>query len=135
METTVKTIQIFDPSLCCSTGVCGAEVDQELVRFAADAAWAREQGIQVDRINLAQQPLEFANNPLVTAVLQSSGDKGLPLTLVDGVIRCVARYPSRAELTEWADSSALNSIPIKEAATSVCCGPTSGATKSGSGCC
>jgi len=68
----VKTIQIFDPSLCCSTGVCDAEVDQELVRFAADAAWAREQGIQVDRINLAQQPLEFANNPLVKAVLQSS---------------------------------------------------------------
>lgn len=131
----MKTIQIFDPSLCCSTGVCGTEVDQELVRFAADAAWAREQGIQVDRINLAQQPLEFANNPLVKAVLQSSGEKGLPLTLVDGIIRCGARYPTRAELTAWAGSSTLKSIPIKEAVTSGCCGPASGVTKSGSGCC
>ncbi len=30
----MANIQIFDPTLCCSTGVCGVEVDQTLVRFA-----------------------------------------------------------------------------------------------------
>lgn len=130
----MKTIQVFDPSLCCSTGVCGTEVDQELVRFAADAAWAREQGIQLERLNLAQQPLEFANNPLVKSVLQNSGEKGLPLTLVDGVIRCATRYPTRAELAEWAGKASLKSIPIKETSSAGCCGPGTN-SKSGSGCC
>lgn len=130
----MKTIQVFDPSLCCSTGVCGTEVDSELVRFAADAAWAREQGIQIERLNLAQQPLEFANNPLVKAVLQSSGEKGLPLTLVDGVICCGARYPTRDELVAWAGSASLKSIPIKATTVASCCGPDS-TSKPGSGCC
>ena len=31
-------IQIFDPALCCASGVCGTDVDQALVSFAADAA-------------------------------------------------------------------------------------------------
>ncbi len=29
-------IQVYDPAMCCSTGVCGPEVDPVLVRFATD---------------------------------------------------------------------------------------------------
>jgi hypothetical protein len=32
-------IQIFDPAMCCSSGVCGTDVDQQLINFAADVAW------------------------------------------------------------------------------------------------
>ena len=41
-QTIAKTarIEVFDPAMCCSTGVCGTDVDQNLVTFAADAAWA-----------------------------------------------------------------------------------------------
>ncbi len=38
----MKTLQVFDPALCCSTGVCGVEVDQALVGFAADVDWAKQ---------------------------------------------------------------------------------------------
>ena len=38
----MKTIQIFDPALCCSTGVCGVDVDQALVQFSADVDWAKQ---------------------------------------------------------------------------------------------
>ena len=51
----MKTIQVFDPALCCSTGVCGADVDQALVTFSADVAWAKLNGAQIERFNLAQQ--------------------------------------------------------------------------------
>lgn len=34
----MSAIQIFDPALCCASGVCGTEVDQALVTFAADLA-------------------------------------------------------------------------------------------------
>lgn len=61
----MPNIQIFDPALCCNTGVCGVEVDQNLVNFAADVDWAKQNGAQVERFNLAQQPLAFAENPTV----------------------------------------------------------------------
>ena len=58
----MKTIQVFDPALCCSTGVCGADVDQALVNFSADVAWAKLNGAQIERFNLAQEPVAFAEN-------------------------------------------------------------------------
>ena len=58
----MKTIQVFDPALCCSTGVCGVDVDQALVTFSADVAWAKLNGAQIERFNLAQQPVAFAEN-------------------------------------------------------------------------
>ena len=48
----MTTIQIFDPALCCSSGVCGTDVDQNLVNFSADADWARQNGVQLERFNL-----------------------------------------------------------------------------------
>ena len=48
----MTTIQIFDPALCCSTGVCGVETDQALITFAADVDWAKQNGAQIERFNL-----------------------------------------------------------------------------------
>jgi hypothetical protein len=77
----MKTIQVFDPALCCSTGVCGVEVDQRLVSFSADADWARQNGAQIERFNLAQQPMAFAENPAVKAFLERSGQAPLILSI------------------------------------------------------
>ncbi len=115
----MKTIQIFDPALCCSTGVCGVEVDQALVRFAADVEWARKCGAQIERFNLAQQPLAFAENAVVRAFLERAGQEALPLILVDGEIALAGRYPNRAELGRWAG---LMMLSVDEAVTSNCCG-------------
>jgi hypothetical protein len=48
--------QIFDPPMCCSTGLCGPGVDPALVTFSADLDWLKRQGIDVERCNLSQQP-------------------------------------------------------------------------------
>jgi len=97
----MSKIQVFDPALCCSTGVCGVDVDQALVSFAADVDWARQNGAQIERFNLAQQPLAFAENAAVKAFLERSGQEGLPLLLVDGEVALSGRYPGRAELAGW----------------------------------
>ena len=96
-------IQIFDPALCCSSGVCGTDVDQALVSFAADVAWATGQGAHIQRFNLSQQPLEFAQNVIVKRFLERSGAEALPLVLVDGEVALAGRYPQRAELAGPAD--------------------------------
>ncbi|OIQ76254.1 arsenical resistance operon trans-acting repressor ArsD [mine drainage metagenome] len=88
--------------MCCDTGVCGVDVDQQLVSFAADVDWARQQGVEVQRFNLAQQPMEFANNQFVRGFLERSGEEALPLILVDGEVALAGRYPHRTELARWA---------------------------------
>jgi hypothetical protein len=98
----MKTIQVFDPALCCSSGGCGAEVDQALVSFAADLDWATRQGARIERFNLAQQPLAFAENMTVKSFLERSGQEALPLILLDGDIALAGRYPERAQLARWA---------------------------------
>lgn len=102
----MKKIEVFDPSLCCSTGVCGVDVDQALVTFAADADWAKQNGAQIERFNLAQQPLAFAENATVKAFLAESGQDGLPLILVDGRQIMAGRYPTRDELASWIGGNA-----------------------------
>jgi hypothetical protein len=59
----MKTLEVFDPALCCSTGVCGTTVDPVLAQFAADTLWLGTQGIEVRRHNLGQEPQAFAANP------------------------------------------------------------------------
>lgn len=98
----MKTIQVFDPVLCCSTGVCGVDVDQALVSFSADVVWAKQNGAQIERFNLAQQPMAFAENPAVKSFLERSGHEALPLFLLDGEVALAGRYPNRAELARWA---------------------------------
>ena len=95
------TVEVFDPSMCCSTGVCGPSVDPLLPRFAADLDWLAEQGMQVTRYNLSQEPAAFAAAPAVQAALTERGTDCLPLILVDGRIVSQGAYPTRAELARW----------------------------------
>lgn len=99
-------LEIFDPPLCCPTGVCGPSVDPELVRFSADLAWVAEQGVGVERFNLAQQPQAFASNSQVAALLGESGVAALPLVLCEGKVVTSGSYPSREALAAVAGLSA-----------------------------
>ena len=98
----MNSIQIFEPALCCSTGVCGVDVDQSLVTFTADVEWARQNGAHLQRFNLAKEPTVFAENATVKRFLERSGQQALPLTLVNGEMAMAGRYPSRSELARWA---------------------------------
>ena len=91
-------IQVFDPPMCCSTGVCGPAVDPKLVQFAADLEWLQGQGVEVERYNLSQQPRAFVDTPVVRAALEQEGNDALPLTLVDGAVVCKGKYPTREML-------------------------------------
>jgi hypothetical protein len=97
----MKTIEVFDPAMCCSTGVCGASVDPALVRFAADLDWLASEGVTVERFSLSQQPDAFVAHAEVTQSLRERGDEALPLILVDGRKVIEGAYPSRDQLARW----------------------------------
>lgn len=128
----MKSIQIYDPALCCSTGVCGVDVDQALVTFSADVDWARQQGARIERFNLAQQPMAFAENATVKGFLERAGQEALPLTLIDGELALAGRYPSRADLARWAGIT-LQAADPREAPG--CCAPAKPAPAAQSSCC
>jgi len=115
----MKNIQVFDPALCCSSGVCGTDVDQKLVDFSADVDWAKQQGAQIERFNLAQQPMAFAENAAVRGLLERSGESALPITLVDGEVAFAGRYPNRDDLTRWIGAAAAASCATSDAAPAV----------------
>ena len=93
----MKKLEVYDPAMCCSTGVCGVDVDPVLVQFAADLAWVAEHGIAVQRYNLGQEPQAFAANPAVVKEMEA-GMERLPIIAIDGQIVTTGLYPSRAQL-------------------------------------
>jgi hypothetical protein len=95
-------VQVFDKPMCCSTGICGPQVDTTLVRFAGDLDWLSRRGVQVERFNLSQQPQAFVEKSDVRAALQERGTDALPIIRVDGRIVCQGMYPSRELLASWA---------------------------------
>ncbi|GAB4396316.1 MAG: arsenite efflux transporter metallochaperone ArsD [Rhodoferax sp.] len=118
----MKKVQVFDPALCCSSGVCGTDVDQKLVDFSADVEWAKQQGLAIERFNLAQQPMAFASNAAVKGLLERSGEAALPITLVDGEVAFAGRYPSRADLARWLGVAAPATETVATPAEGACCG-------------
>ena len=72
------SIEIFEPALCCSTGVCGPDVPQELVTFSADADWLRSQGGTIHRFNLAAEAAAFAERPAVPPSFRVPGSATRP---------------------------------------------------------
>lgn len=122
-------LDVFDPPMCCSTGVCGPSVDPLLAAFAADVEWLSTQGVSVTRYNLAQDPQAFVAHPLVRDLLQREGDGCLPLVIMNGEIVAHGAYPRRPELAQLAGlTAAASTSKPKIRLTSACCKP-------GSGCC
>ena len=104
----MKTVQVYDKPMCCSTGVCGPQVDPVLPRFAADLDWLKTQGHQVERFNLAHQPAAFTQNPDIHKLLATEGLACLPVVVVDGRIVSRHGYPSREMLAIWTQSTSAN---------------------------
>lgn len=124
----MKTVQVYDKPMCCSTGVCGPQVDPVLPRFAADLNWLKTQGYCVERYNLAQQPQAFVENAEVQQLLATTGVDVLPVIVIDGRIVSRSDYPSRDTLASWVGvRSARPSLPVADKSSGSCCGE--------SGCC
>lgn len=129
----VGTVAVYDPAMCCPTGVCGPGVDPALLQVARDLRWLQARGATVERYGLAQEPAAFTQSGRVTGLLQAFGDRALPATLVNGEVLAHGRYPTRDELlsalspspsASAADAPAAHA-PVADAS---CCAP-------GSGCC
>ena len=107
----MKTIEIFDPAMCCPTGLCGTNIDPNLMRIAVIVDTLKKNGVNITRHNLKDEPAVYVSNKKVNELLMSKGIDALPITLVDGDVAVVGQYPSTAQLSEWSGVN-LSFIPM-----------------------
>lgn len=122
----MKKIEIYDPAMCCSTGVCGPSPDEDLVTFAAELK-NMSQEAEVQRFNLGQQPAAFAENSVIQQILKDEGPDVLPVILIDGKLAMKGVYPSRQQLQQLIGAEESCCSEEETPASDSCC--------EGSSCC
>ncbi|MBF0209039.1 MAG: arsenite efflux transporter metallochaperone ArsD, partial [Oligoflexia bacterium] len=110
----MKKIEIFEPAMCCSTGLCGPSIDSELMRISTLINSLDSQGKNIKRYNLTSAPQEFVSNKIINEILKKEGVDILPVTIVDGVIAKTRTYPSNDEFMQWLDKPIEQSNPKKK---------------------
>lgn len=111
-----RKIDIYDPAMCCATGVCGPSVDTELLRVATVVEALKKKGVDIARYNLASEPQAFVTSKTVNDLLMQDSDV-LPITLVDGEVVKSKAHLTNDEFSKYSDV-AIVTAPAAEAA---CC--------------
>lgn len=97
----MNKVEIFDPAMCCSTGVCGPSVDPELTRVASAVYSLEKKGFDIKRYQLTSDPNKFAKNDEITRAFKEKGPNALPVVLVNDKLVKVGIYPTNEEFAEW----------------------------------
>lgn len=123
----VPKMEIYEPALCCDTGVCGVSVDPELIRISTVVNNLKKNGITLQRCNLKSNPQAFVDNAEISKLLNDDGVDVLPVTIVDGKIVKTKAYPTNAEIVMWLNIPADYLLETPSNSGACCSG--------GSGCC
>lgn len=94
----MRGVEIFDPPMCCPTGICGPTVDPVLLDVQEMIQQLKEDGIPVQRYAINTNPNAFLENPEVARLIQERKMAALPITVVNGVVIKTGSYPSLAEI-------------------------------------
>lgn len=94
----MKKMIIFEPAMCCSTGVCGPSVEPELLRISTVISNLKNNGVLVERYNLTSNPQIFVDNKEINRMLNTNGIEVLPVTMVDGNVVKIKAYPTDGEI-------------------------------------
>lgn len=101
----MKKITIYEPAMCCPTGLRGVGVDPELLRISTAVNNLEEKDIEIKRYNLINSPMQFVTNKTVNEMINKNGVDELPFVLVDDQIVITGRYPTNEEIAAYLDIS------------------------------
>lgn len=93
-------LEIFDPPMCCSTGICGPSVDEGLVKLQENLELLKKKyaSIEIHRYMITQQPQKFKDNNEVFALVKEKGKDVLPISTVNGRVIKTSAYPTLEEM-------------------------------------
>ena len=117
----MSKIEIFDPAMCCSTGICGPGIDQELLRVATTINTLTKKGITVIRYGLSSEPQAFVDNKTINEYLMKEEVEVLPITVVNGEVVKTRKYPTDEEFAKWAGLTIDEIATVPSANDKGCC--------------
>lgn len=97
----MKKMIIFEPAMCCPTGVCGPSLNKELLRVSVTINNLKSNGVSIERHNLSNNPQIFIDNKLINDLLNKEGIDILPVVMVDGEVVKTKGYPSNEEFCSF----------------------------------
>ena len=95
----MKTLKIYDPAMCCPTGVCGTDVDTKLVQLASFLSSLDKKSFEVFRFGLTTEPAQYVSNKEVSRILNEVGVDELPLFFLDDELIFSKDYPNVPQLS------------------------------------
>ncbi len=96
--------EIFDPALCCSTGVCGPNADEKLIKMRDLVDKLKSdfgERIEIKRQSISQEPKKFLENFSVQILIKNEGKAALPVCILDGKVITYGRYPEAKEIYDY----------------------------------
>jgi hypothetical protein len=94
-------IRIYEPGMCCPTGLCGPSINPEIMRITTVMNTLEKDNVDIKRFNLTSNPDEFVNNNIINNLLVNEGEEVFPVTLLNDEIVKKRNYPNNEELSNW----------------------------------
>lgn len=91
-------VELFDPPMCCPTGLCGPTLDQTLLDVSEMTLALQAAGVRVERYQMASNPNAFLHNAEVMRLVREKQMDALPITVVRGKVIRVGAYPTLDEV-------------------------------------
>ncbi|SJZ89938.1 arsenite efflux transporter metallochaperone ArsD [Selenihalanaerobacter shriftii] len=91
-------VKVYEPPMCCSTGVCGPDVDDELIQFNDALKQLEQEGVEVERNSMNHNPFAFQQNQTILDSVNNKGTDDLPITTVNDKVIEMGEYPALEKL-------------------------------------
>jgi hypothetical protein len=91
-------IEIFDPPMCCPTGLCGPALDQTLLDVNEMVMTLQRENLRVERYQMTSNPNAFLSNAEVMKLVREKQMEALPIIVVRSKVIKVGAYPSVDEI-------------------------------------
>jgi len=97
---------LYEEAMCCSTGVCGPDPDDELVEVSAALDQLEDEfDVNVSRANMQHNIEQFLETQQIADLVEEHGPSILPITVVDDEIVSKEAYLSYDELASTIEDS------------------------------
>ena len=101
MVTNETDVEIFDPPMCCPTGLCGPTLDQTLLDVSELIVALQKEGMRVERYQMSSHPQNYLNQPEVMRLVREKQMAALPIIMVRGKIVATGTYPKLTDFQNY----------------------------------
>jgi hypothetical protein len=91
-------IELFDPPMCCPTGLCGPALDQTLLDVNEMIMSLQRENLRVERYQMTSNPNAFLDNAEVMKLVREKEMAALPIVVVRRKVIKVGAYPTADEI-------------------------------------